>query len=640
MSNDLAKLVVKLEAQTAKYLANLEKAEKRANRWEKSAKKSVSSVGKAFSGLAIGYTIKQMADATAKQEAAVRQLEQAFVTTGNTADLSADKVAAYAAELQKVTTIGDEDFILAGAQLRTFTGIVDDEFKRVLELSADLSTRFGTDLKSSVLQLGKALNDPVKNLSALSRAGIQFSEDQKDVIKSLTESGRLQEAQKVILAELEVQFGGSARAARDEFGGALKALNNASGDLMEADSESLPAVVESINELTDTFSDPQFVENIQKVTSAMISGMGMAAKAISTTVGLAQYLGEEFAARVGGAALDDIPRVEQALERAKEKLDSINFTASNGINKNDPVWAQRVKDQEAEVARLEKQLDKARELRKVMQDVQPPASKVELLPAANDSAFDLDNGADPAAEEAARFEKAFGNQDQRSVAIADLVDADTSQADDEAKARKEAIEKAMEAEEAYLKKVEAIELAKTEARQAGLAAAENVFGGLAALMKEGSKEQRALLAAEKAVGAARALIAMNVAIAKANEQSDIWTKAVHIGTAISYGTQAVAAIDGVAVEGVAHGGLGNVPKEATYLLDKGERVLSPNQNNDLTEFLSQQDAANGMPPVEVNFNISAIDRASFQGVLAEEEQMIEGIIVRAFNRRGVTTALG
>lgn len=38
--------------------------------------------------------------------------------------------------------------------------------------------------------------------------------------------------------------------------------------------------------------------------------------------------------------------------------------------------------------------------------------------------------------------------------------------------------------------------------------------------------------------------------------------------------------------GIAHGGLDYVPSESTYLLDKGERVLSPKQNKDLTGFLA------------------------------------------------------
>lgn len=41
--------------------------------------------------------------------------------------------------------------------------------------------------------------------------------------------------------------------------------------------------------------------------------------------------------------------------------------------------------------------------------------------------------------------------------------------------------------------------------------------------------------------------------------------------------------------GIAHGGLDYVPKEQTYLLDRGERVLSPKQNRDLTAFLENRD---------------------------------------------------
>ena len=45
--------------------------------------------------------------------------------------------------------------------------------------------------------------------------------------------------------------------------------------------------------------------------------------------------------------------------------------------------------------------------------------------------------------------------------------------------------------------------------------------------------------------------------------------------------------------GIAHGGLDYVPKEQTYLLDKGERVLSPNQNKDFTNFMQGNKNGNG-----------------------------------------------
>jgi hypothetical protein len=88
------------------------------------------------------------------------------------------------------------------------------------------------DLKGASIQLGKALNDPVANLSALSRSGIQFSEEQKEVIKSMAETGRLAEAQTLILDELNNQYGGSAEAAAKADGGFTQ-LANSFGDLQE-----------------------------------------------------------------------------------------------------------------------------------------------------------------------------------------------------------------------------------------------------------------------------------------------------------------------------------------------------------------------------------------------------------------------
>lgn len=52
------------------------------------------------------------------------------------------------------------------------------------------------------------------------------------------------------------------------------------------------------------------------------------------------------------------------------------------------------------------------------------------------------------------------------------------------------------------------------------------------------------------------------------------------------GTTALA--ESLALAGVAHGGLGDVPSESTFLLQKGERVLSPKQNRDVTEFLQEE----------------------------------------------------
>lgn len=167
------------------------------------------------------------------QAKAVAQVEQGLKSTGNAANRTLGDLTKMASDLQKTTLFGDEDILQnATAQLLTFTNITGKEFDRTQKAALDLATRLGGDLKGASIQLGKALNDPVANLSALSRSGIQFSKDQKALIKTLAETGELAKAQGIILDELEKQYGGSAEAAAAADGG-ITQLQNALGDLGE-----------------------------------------------------------------------------------------------------------------------------------------------------------------------------------------------------------------------------------------------------------------------------------------------------------------------------------------------------------------------------------------------------------------------
>ncbi|RKY05427.1 MAG: hypothetical protein DRP56_08975 [Planctomycetota bacterium] len=117
--------------------------------------------------------------------------------------------------------------------LATFRNVQGDVFTEATTLALDMSQALGQDLKSSSIMLGKALNDPVVGLTAMSRAGITFSEVQKEQIKQFQKTGDLAAAQGVIMAELSNQFGGQATAAAGTFSGALKQLGNSWGDAKE-----------------------------------------------------------------------------------------------------------------------------------------------------------------------------------------------------------------------------------------------------------------------------------------------------------------------------------------------------------------------------------------------------------------------
>jgi len=172
-------------------------------------------------------------EAANEQERAEVQLAAVLESTGHAAGVTADDMKLLAAELQKVTTYGDETIIAAENILLTFKQIGKEVLPDTIEVVLDMATALGTDLKSQAIQVGKALNDPVEGLSALQRAGVTFTESQKEVIQSLVDTGNVADAQRLILKELETEFGGSARALTLTAQGEISQIQNMIGDGME-----------------------------------------------------------------------------------------------------------------------------------------------------------------------------------------------------------------------------------------------------------------------------------------------------------------------------------------------------------------------------------------------------------------------
>lgn len=363
MAEDLAKLVVRLEAETGRYQRELDRANKKLDKFSRGAKKSISGIKTAFSALAIGGTINAVVRATAKQEAALAQLEQGLKSTGQTAGFTKDELVDFASELQKATTFGDEDIINAQANLLTFTNVAGEQFKRTTEAALNLSVRVGQDLKSSVIQLGKALNDPVANLGALSRSGIQFSKDQKDVIKALAETGRLAEAQTMILDELETQYGGSARAARDTFGGALEGLKNAFGDLLESES-GLNDSKEAIEEFTALLQDPATQRAADSIASALIASFSGIASAITSATNALSRMKADFTNDSG--VFNTVDGYDKEIARLEERLRSLTTT-----------WRKFFAD-DGTVAGVERNLEKLRQARAALEEFDSPQENFSL----------------------------------------------------------------------------------------------------------------------------------------------------------------------------------------------------------------------------------------------------------------------
>ncbi|GAB2191780.1 hypothetical protein MAH1_33880 [Sessilibacter sp. MAH1] len=58
-----------------------------------------------------------------------------------------------------------------------------------------------------------------------------------------------------------------------------------------------------------------------------------------------------------------------------------------------------------------------------------------------------------------------------------------------------------------------------------------------------------------------------------------------LGAAAAAGIYVAGAASAARVAGIAHAGMNSIPREGTYLLDGGERIVAPEQNRDLTNFL-------------------------------------------------------
>ena len=201
----------------------------------KSVTASIFNVRNAFIALATTYAgfkvFESMVRGANEFELAVSKLNAIVKSTGGAAGYTTGELVKLASALEGVTTYADTTVMAGEAILLTFKNIREDAFKRTITVALDMAQVMGTDVRSAVVQLGKALNDPVANLGALSRAGVQFDKQQKELIKTLWESGKVLEAQNIILRELESEFGGVATAATEKFGGAVGRLKNYLSDL-------------------------------------------------------------------------------------------------------------------------------------------------------------------------------------------------------------------------------------------------------------------------------------------------------------------------------------------------------------------------------------------------------------------------
>ncbi len=278
MATLLGSLLVSLGLDSAEFKSGLTDAEKQLRSTTKRFEKIGSNISNLGRNLTLGLTAPLAAfgvasfKAAAESKDAMAQVEASLASMGRQAEFTTEQLAALASDEMRKSLFDDDEILRkVTATLLTFGNVAGAEFQRAQAAAVDLSAKLGTDLQAATILVGKALQDPVKGIAALSRSGIQFTAAQKETIKTMVEVGNQAGAQQMILAELEKQFAGSAEAVRKANPAA--AMKQAFSELQENVGTVLLPVIERITayigQLIERFNSlsPATQEMIVKVVA-------------------------------------------------------------------------------------------------------------------------------------------------------------------------------------------------------------------------------------------------------------------------------------------------------------------------------------------------------------------------------------
>jgi len=261
----IGKAIVSLELETTKYNAEMEAAQAKTaastnamgtstSQFSGLAKTAMLGAGLAVAGFA-AYSVKSFMEA----QKVMAQTEAVLESTGGQANVTKDQVVQLAGSLRDLTGVDDdavqasENLLLTFTAIRNEAGKGNDIFNQTEKAVVDMATAMNNgaipsmeQLNSTTIQVGKALNDPISGMTALRRVGVRFTEDQVKLITKLQESGDLMGAQKLILQELALEFGGAGKAAGQTMAGQLAILMSHVQDVAEDVGEALMPALQGL----------------------------------------------------------------------------------------------------------------------------------------------------------------------------------------------------------------------------------------------------------------------------------------------------------------------------------------------------------------------------------------------------------
>lgn len=243
--DQISNLKIKLEAETAKFTEEINKARKSLDGFGKTtgginltkiAIGGLATAALAATGAVVSF-VGSLGDGIKIFEETERYMartEAQLRATGSAVGLSSSEMDKFARSVAMNTLASTDGVRQAMSVMMTFKSVTGESFKEAIKLSQDLAETFGTDISSEARNLGRALESPAEAISILKRKGIELTSEQQNLINSFVETGDKAKAQEIIFKALQDRVGGTGEsAASGTLSGSLDTLGQVTDELKE-----------------------------------------------------------------------------------------------------------------------------------------------------------------------------------------------------------------------------------------------------------------------------------------------------------------------------------------------------------------------------------------------------------------------
>jgi hypothetical protein len=288
-----------------KAIREFEKLEKTSDKIAFGLKKSFVPAAAVVGGLTAGFVkLSAAAETASTSNARIVQVAESMALFGDETQQVTDRLIKLAEQTARNTGVDQNAIKETQAKLLTFkelaetADVVGGSFDRATQAAIDLAAAGFGEATTNAVQLGKALNDPIKGITALTRSGVTFTAAEQDRIRVLVESNKVGEAQTLILEAIEKQVGGTAEATAN----ASDKMNVSFSLMQEKLGTALLPIFEKFTQIMIGVFD--FVSANQKVFLVLAGAIGAVATAIvAANVAMKVYTGLQAVVKVANTVM-------------------------------------------------------------------------------------------------------------------------------------------------------------------------------------------------------------------------------------------------------------------------------------------------------------------------------------------------